>query len=77
MNRTRPFQALEKGVYRLAAPYVQTAKMKKKEGVVCSLGYRFFLILRSKAWNSLSMHGEKEINYWQKPQALHTIPIGF
>ena len=77
MNRTHPFQTLEKGVYRLTAPYAQTAKMKRKKGIVYSLGCWFFLFWSSKAWNSLSMPGEKEIKYWKKLQALHTIPIGF
>ena len=77
MNRTHPFQTLEKGVYRLAAPYAQTAEMKIKEGVVFLPRCCFFLFWSSKAWNPLSMHGEKEINYWKKLQALHTIPIGF
>ena len=77
MNRTPPFQTLEKGVYRLAAPYAQTAEMKRKEGVVFSWRRDLFLFWSSKAWNSRSPSGEKEINYWKKPQALHTIPIGF
>ena len=77
MNRTHPFQPLEKGVYRLTAPYAQTAKMKRKEGVVFLLRCCFFLFWISKAWNSPSPSGEKEINYWKKPQALHIIPIGF
>jgi len=77
MNCTPPFQSSEKGVNRLAAPCAHAAEMERKEGVAFLLRHYFLLMLSSKAWNSPSPSGEKEIKHWKKPQALHTIPIGF
>jgi len=77
MNRSSPFQGSEKGAYRLTAPCALMAEMKRKAGIVFSWSLCFLLFWGSTAWNPLSRPREKEINNWKKPQALHTIPIGF